>query len=98
MENKEELIKVLTAEHLCSVEFRKKNYHKSSKTFTLVTVKKQIGNDTGAKFEIDLEDGKNVLDIRYTLGGYCGIATIHEHLNTIFQLIRNVVLSTHKDK
>ena len=87
MEKYSKLIKMVLKEHLCSIEIQGYNPLKPSEYNQIVTIKKQMGNRDGSSFEIDLFNGKSVMDIRFKSGDYNDIETVMLDLGIIMQMI-----------
>ena len=87
MEKYSKLIDMVLMEHLCSIEIQAYDPLKPTEYNQIVTIKKQMGNRDGSSFEIDLFNGKGVMDIRFKSGDYNDIETVILELGRIMQMI-----------
>ena len=71
------LIKAIKREHLCSVEFLEDS----------IKIKKQLGNNTGSKIEIEFSESKRIESINFVVGGYNEPNTLKREFSILFDII-----------
>jgi len=73
------LIQTIQSQNLHSIEFKKES----------IVIKKQVGNNSGSKFEIEFDDTKRIGSIIFTKGGYNEPISIKKELDELFDIVIN---------
>ena len=77
--NLQKLIERCKKEHLLSITFDNDK----------ITIKKQEGNTNGYVIEIDFNEEKQILDIRFNVGNYNSATNIKESISKMIAIIND---------